>query len=61
VAGVYVNVPVGEIAGGTWNSDGFVLPVTENVTACPVSLGAPGEIEVAQLFTVCAPALNTTP
>src|SRR6185503_21193023 len=59
-AGVDVKVPVGLIAGPAENRPELVLPVTSKATVWPDSLAGPGEMAVAQLLTVCAPASSFT-
>jgi hypothetical protein len=46
-AGVYVNVPVGPMAGAVENCVGLVLPVTLKCTVWPASSGGPGLIDAA--------------
>src|ERR1043166_2588226 len=48
------------MAGLTENRPAFVLPVTWKFKVWPDSLAGPAEIFVAQLGTVCAPALLFT-
>ena len=59
-AGVYVSVPAELTAGCVEKSAEFVLFVTLKVSVWPDSSGGPIERLVAQLFTVCAPALMAT-
>ncbi len=59
--GVKVRFPfVALTAGATENRPAFVSPVTMKLSTWPDSLGAPGEMFVAQPGTVTAPALELT-
>ncbi len=58
-AGVYVRVPVSEIAGWTLNRPLSSL-VTMKSTTCADSLAGPALIEVAQPAIVCRPEFSLT-
>ena len=49
---------MGDTAGATANSPGFVFPVIANETVCPASSAGPLEMAVAHGLTVCGPALS---
>src|ERR1044072_1727548 len=55
-AGVEVRGPFELTAGGTLNKP-LLLLLTRKLTIWPVSFDGPGKMFVAQLATVCAPAL----